>query len=98
MVTIFNRWLHDRGDNYLDARRVLLDDSRSRERMHDRYVLSPYGGVQFGQGFRQLGRGRKVQAEPVAARPHAELMALYAEGRHDMIAVHRLRAVIGMAK
>lgn len=68
----------------------LFDDDRSRDRMHDRYLLSAKGGIQLGQGFKQLPPGRKIQAEPISAASHAELAAIYLEGRHNMRAVHTL--------
>lgn len=67
---------------------VLFDDSRSRNRMHDRYLLSLDGGVEFSQGFVQLPHGRRIQVDPVALAPHADLKAIYMEGRHDMKVVH----------
>ncbi len=62
---------------------TLLDDSHSQERMHDRYLLSKYGGIHFGQGFTKRPK-QKVNVDVVAEGIHRDLMKIYVEGEHDM--------------
>ena len=52
-VTIFNRWLHDRGDNYLDARRDQLPIRCFRPISGWKYAQRS-GSYLIGQGWYDL--------------------------------------------
>lgn len=69
---------------------LLVDDDRSRERMHGRYLLSIKGGLRLDQGFQQLPKGRKVEVGPVGRATHEELMRVYLDGEHDIQIDHRI--------
>jgi hypothetical protein len=63
---------------------MLVNDSRSRDRMHDRYILSIKGGIELGQGFQQLQRNRRVKVGPVGKSTFDECYRMYVEGETDM--------------
>lgn len=65
----------------------LVRDESSVSKMHGRYLLSIKGGIRFDQGFAKLPKGRQMDVGPIGQQAHSELMAIYVDGRHDMIVV-----------
>ncbi|OAI24738.1 hypothetical protein [Methylomonas koyamae] len=74
---------------------LLVDDDRSRERMHGRYLLSIKGGLRLDQGFQQLSKGRKVEVGPVGRATHEELIRIFLDGAHDIQIDHRININVG---
>ena len=64
---------------------ILVDDRRSRDRLHGRYLLSLKGGIRFEQGFQRLSRGRKVEIAPIGQAVLDGLIEKYIEGKNDLI-------------
>jgi hypothetical protein len=62
----------------------LIDDSTSRDRMHDRYLMSVKGGIQYSQGFQQQRRDAKVTATPMSPTLHREIWSNFMDRRTDM--------------
>ena len=68
----------------------LVDDARSLDRMHARYLMSIKGGVRFDQGFQKLPKGRRVDVGPIGVKTHQELLDLYFNGKNDLRIEHTL--------
>jgi hypothetical protein len=62
----------------------LLDDTTSRDRMHDRYLLSVKGGIEFSQGFQKQRRDGKVTASPMSPTLHKEIWSIFQDKKTDM--------------
>jgi len=61
-----------------------IDDRRSADRMHARYLLSLQGGIRFDQGFQQLRGDRKVDVQPLTSKNLLEdIWKTYFEGEND---------------
>lgn len=68
---------------------ILVDDSRETN-LHDRFLLSIKGAIQFGQGFQKLSIGRRVGVAPVGRNRHQALVGIHIEGKHDMRVVEHV--------
>jgi hypothetical protein len=62
----------------------LLDDATSRDRMHDRYLLSVKGGIELSQGFQKQRRDAKVTVSPMSPALHKEIWSIFLEKKTDM--------------
>ena len=67
----------------LKLRLSFVDDTRSRVRMHARYLLTMYGGIRFDQGFQQLRDGRAMDVAPIAPAVFDEAWRTFFENRND---------------
>ena len=67
----------------------LVDDSREIN-LHDRFLLSIKGAIQFGQGFQKLPTGRRVGVAPVGRSRHQALVSIHLDGKHDMRVVEHV--------
>ena len=61
----------------------LVDDSRSKHQMHDRYLLSVKGGVELSKGFQRQSRS-KVTARPLSQAVFNEQWGWYVDRKTDM--------------
>jgi hypothetical protein len=68
----------------------LVDDSRSKYRLHDRYMLNKIGGVEVSQGFVQLKDFRKITVRPISQKLIEELAAVFLSGTHDRNILNRV--------
>ena len=63
---------------------ILVDDQKSKDRMHGRYLLSLKGGIRFEQGFQKLSRGRKVEVAPIGQAILDDLVGKFIERKNDL--------------
>lgn len=61
-----------------------IDDSRSSDRLHDRYLFSIKGGVELRQGFQALKSTLRVTASPMSQETHRDVFVTFAEQETDM--------------
>ena len=67
----------------LEVRYCLVNDV-AKTRMHDRYLLSKKGGIEFSQGFQEAGHSRRVTARPLRLDINDGLFDIFMSGKHDM--------------
>lgn len=48
----------------------LVEDGRSKEKMHARLLLSTLGGLRFDHGFEEFNDGRKVDVSLLSPKAH----------------------------
>jgi hypothetical protein len=63
-----------------------------KNRLHDRYLFSQVGGIEFGQGFQRLGREIMVSVGPMTEPILTPAIQCFIESKHDMRVVETLRA------
>lgn len=68
-----------------------VEDSRAKDRIHARYLLSSKGAIQFDQGFIELGLNKTVPAVPVSLSRHRDLMKKYVSAENDLKVIWTLR-------
>ena len=61
-----------------------MEDSRAKDRIHARYLLSSKGAIQFDQGFIELGLNNTVPVVPVSLPRHRDLMKKYFSAENDL--------------
>lgn len=71
-------------EHKLVAELVLVDDSCSSERMHDRYLFSVKGGIEISQGFQTLRDQGKVTVRPMSSLVHIDTWRTFIERKTDM--------------
>ena len=59
-------------------------DAGRSVKVHDRYLLSLYGAIQFEHGFQELSGRRTAKVSPEAPNSHLLLVKTFLEGDHDM--------------
>ena len=70
---------------------LLVNDSyRSKARMHDRFILSAKGGIEFSQGFQELPKMGKITARPIQEIPFKEYCEIYIDVKNNMTIDHDL--------
>lgn len=85
------RLLSRSGGPVKQLRMVLVDDGRSAEKLHARYLLSVRGALRFDQGFQELTRGRKMDVSVVGEKVHKSLVERFLEGGHGLNVVSEIR-------
>lgn len=68
----------------------LVEDARSSEKLHARYLLSLRGALRFDQGFQTLPAGRKADISVVGQGVHGALVERFLEGGHGLEVMSRL--------
>ena len=62
---------------------LLIDDAKSVNKMHARFLLSRRGCIYFDQGFQLLPRGRRTLVGPVGPDVHAQYIEIYLNRKND---------------
>lgn len=71
----------------------LVDDDRSKDRLHGRYLVSIKGGVKLEQGFQTLTEGRGVEVSPIGQATHEDLVRKFLENSNDLKIVRTIEVV-----
>ena len=69
---------------------ILVDDNRSKDRLHGRYLICLHGGIRFDQGFQHLRRGRKVDVNPISKDVLDGLLSIFLEEKSDLTVRKRI--------
>lgn len=71
----------------------LVEDDRSNDKLHARYLVTNKGGLKFDQGFQTLPRGRKNVVSPIGKDLHAILYAQFSNKSLDFRIAQKIEVV-----
>ena len=63
--------------------------------MHDRFILSVKGGIEFSQGFQELPKMGKITARPIQEDSIKEFLEIYVDEERNMTIPHKFTLRIG---
>ena len=73
----------------LTIRVFAVEDGRSKDRLHARYLLSIKGAIQFDLGFIEMDKKTTI-VTPVPMQVHKDLVIKYISGQNDLKLVWQL--------